>query len=352
MTEPLYVRGGGAVTPVGLDARQTCAAIRGRVANFRRIVRSQPFGTNQFVARVPAHWKLRSVPAEWLVNLAARAVKEIIDRHRLNVRETALILIPPEPFRHDVFENNETVGSLAGLVARKIDAHFSSAAQIATGGAASLVAGLRHAARLLTSGEATHVIVGGVDTYVLDEEYARLETAGRLRTEGTAQGLTPGEGAAFALLSAHPPANGERSTAIFGVGDAAEPDTALSDHQSQGRAMLAALKTALAEGGAQESSLGWVISNANGERYGALESLVTRARFYRTRREIMPTTYPAMSVGETGSASGTLALLVATHGFVRGYAPSKLAMIELSSEGPGRAACLVAAVGRGGPTGE
>jgi 3-oxoacyl-(acyl-carrier-protein) synthase len=246
-----------------------------------------------------------------------------------------------------VFDDDETVGSLAGLVARKIGAHFSSAAQVATGGAASLAAALRHAARLLANGEAVHVIVGGVDTYVLDDEFVRLETAGRLRTEGTAQGLTPGEGAAFALLSAHPPPNGERSTAIFGVGDAAESQSALSQYQSQGRAMLTALRAALTEGGAQESSLGWVISNANGERYGALESLVTRARFYRTRREIMPTTYPAMSVGETGSASGTLALLVATHAFVRGYAPSRLAMIELSSEGPGRAACLVAAVGGG-----
>jgi len=109
--------------------------------------------------------------------------------------------------------------------------------------------------------------------------------------------------------------------------------------------MVTALRAAISQAETEEADLEWVISNGNGERYASWEAILGRARFYRARRERLPTTYPALSVGETGAASSALALLVALHGFSRGYCPGRNAMIELSSEGDGRAACVVAASG-------
>jgi 3-oxoacyl-[acyl-carrier-protein] synthase I len=212
-----------------------------------------------------------------------------------------------------------------------------------------MAAALGIAARCLDAGKATHVILGGVDTYVLEGEYVRLDTAGRLRTEGTAQGLTPGEAAAFVLLSNQPVTDAKTSAAILGWGEGAEPHSATSESYSQGRGMVAALRAAVSRSGTEEAAIEWVISNGNGERYASWESLLARARFYRTHRERLLTTYPAMSVGETGSASGTLALLAAAHAFSRGYCPGRTAMIEVSSEGDGRTACVVAASGAAFP---
>jgi 3-oxoacyl-[acyl-carrier-protein] synthase-1 len=345
MTAPLYVVGGGAVTPVGLNAPQTCAGIRAKMSRFEEVLRLSPFGQPQMVARVPAHWSLRRTPAEWLVNLAARAVREVVERHRVNPQDAALILIPPEAFRQATFLDMGAIRTLAESVSAKVGRRFDSVWQVSEGGAASMVSALGLAARRLSEGKVMHVILGGVDTYVLDAEYTRLDAAGRLRSEGTPQGLTPGEAAVFLLLSREAAARPETSAAILGWGEAAETLSVTSEHYSQGRGMVAALRTAASRSATEEAAVDWVISNANGERYASWESVLARARFYRTRREKLETTYPAMSVGEIGSASGTLAFLVAAHGFSRGYAPGRTAMIELSSEGGGRAACMVAAVG-------
>jgi 3-oxoacyl-[acyl-carrier-protein] synthase-1 len=296
------------------------------------------------VARIPSHWTLRRTPCGWLVNMAARAVKEIVARHALIPAESALILVPPERFRHSAFLDVESMSELARLVVLKTGMPFQSSFQVSGGGAAAIASALDLAVRYLEGGDGTHVILGGVDSYVLEGEYARLDAAGRLRTEGTAQGFTPGEGAVFVLLSKNRPSEAQASLAILGWADAKEPHSAISDQYSQGRAMLAALRATAQRAATAEPAIDWVVSNANGERYAAWESTLAQARFYRTRRERLLTTYPAMSVGETGSASGALTLVVAAHGLSGGYRPATIAMIELSSEGEGRTACLVKAV--------
>jgi len=315
------------------------------MSRFEEVLRTSPLGVPQAVARIPAHWSLRRTPTDWLVNLARRAVMEIVTRHGADPQRTALIVIPPEGFRQPTFDDLGRVNNLATAVCAKAGLRFESVSQLRGGGAATLPSALALADRSLGSGKVTHVILGGADSYLLDAEYERLDAAGRLRTEGTAQGFTPGEAGAFVLLSKTPTTQAQPSAAILGWGEAAEPLSATSQHYSQGRGMVAALSAAVAHSGVGEPAIGWVISNANGERYASWESALAQARFYRTRRERLATTYPAMSVGETGSASGTLALLVAAHAFWRGYSPGTTAMIELSSEGDGRAACLVAAIG-------
>ena len=346
MSSGVHVIGGGAVTPVGLNGPQTCAGIRARAVRIEEVFRTAPFGKPQAVARVPAHWILRRTPVGWLVNLAARAVAEISARHGLDARRTALVAIPPEPFRQAGFDDPAAFASFGWAIAARTRLPFRDIRDVAQGGAASTIAGLRQAAALLASDGIDHVIVGGADSYVIDEEYVRLDAAGRLRTEGTAQGLTPGEGAAFVLLARERPGDTAMSLEILGTGDALEPQSATSSEYSQGRALVAALRAAASAAGLAEAAIDWVVSNGNGERYASWEALLARARYYRTRRERLIVHYPALSVGEIGAASGPLALLMSAHGFARGYRPGSVAMIELASEGEGRAACVVRAARR------
>jgi 3-oxoacyl-[acyl-carrier-protein] synthase-1 len=341
MTPQLYVIGSGAVTPVGLNAMQTCAGIRARVSRYEEVVRNSPFGQPQAVARIPAHWKLRSTDVEWLVNMAVRAITEVVQRLAVTPDRTALIVIPPEAFRRPAFEDGDGIDALSDRISRKLPFEFHSVTQL-IGGAASTVLALDLAARMLQAKEVSRVVVGGVDSYVLENEYTRLEAAGRLRTEGKAQGLTPGEAAVFLLLSSQLPEQPEPSVAVVSWAHASERLCATSDGYSQGHGMLAALKATVDRAKVHEGAVDSVISNSNGERYSSWESVLAHARFYRMRREILVTTYPAMSVGETGSASGPLGLMIAAHGFTRRCRPGNTAMVELASEGEGRAACLVA----------
>ena len=82
-------------------------------------------------------------------------------------------------------------------------------------------------------------------------------------------------------------------------------------------------------------------STFNGERYGAWESLIARTRFYRTRKERIDIIYPAMSVGEIGTAAPALAVIVAATAIAKGYAPGTRAMCEACSDEGLRAACVI-----------
>lgn len=107
MSAPMYLLDGGAVTAVGLDRPQTCAGIRARLSPFDQLIRSAPFGESLTVARIPAAWQLRRTPLDWLVNLATRAIREVLERNALDPAATVLVMLPPETFRQAVFDEHE-----------------------------------------------------------------------------------------------------------------------------------------------------------------------------------------------------------------------------------------------------
>ena len=74
--------------------------------------------------------------------------------------------------------------------------------------------------------------------------------------------------------------------------------------------------------------------------------MIARPRFYRTRREKLPTAYPAMTIGDIGAAGGGLALMLTADSLLRGYAPGPTAVCELASENGLRAAAVMARMTR------
>ena len=341
MKRPLYVKGAGAVTSAGLNARQTLAAIRASLSAFEEAAVIEPL-VPQVVARVPTHWRLRRTQGEWLVNLATRAIKEALGQDDpAAATATVLLLTPPESFRdHPAFEDIPARDFLSAI----IDAtglKFHPASRAIDGGAAATVGLVEQALTLIEEEGVAQVLLGGVDSLVNDVDLARLGKAGRLRGDENAQGLVPGEAAVFVRLMREP-GRDAIAAAIHGIGTAQETDSVLSERYSQGRAMLGALRAATTGVGPSEPNIDFVISNGNGERYDGWEMLIARPRFYRTRREMMATAYPAMTVGDIGAAGGALALMLAADSFVHDYAPGPIAMCEVASEGGLRAAAVMA----------
>lgn len=345
MKRPLYIAGAGAVTPAGLNARQSIAAIRASLSAFEDLARGKSFGAPQVVARIPTHWRLRRSEGEWLVNMAARAVSEALGAVDPTLAAATVVLItPPESFRkHPALEEIPLRDFLAATTERT-GHRFHPASHAIDGGAAASLGLIEQAVSLLEEQGVAQVLLGGVDSLVNDSDLARLGQAGRLRG-ANAQGLVPGEAAVFVRLTREPE-RGPDVTAIHGIGLAREADSVLSERYSQGHAMLRALRASVNGSGRSEPDIDFVISNSNGERYQGWEMLISRPRFYRTRRELMATAYPAMTVGDIGAASGALALMLAADSFRHDYAPGAVAMCEVSSEGGLRAAAVVSRAGR------
>jgi 3-oxoacyl-[acyl-carrier-protein] synthase-1 len=340
LRQPLYVAGAGAVTPAGLTAPQTCAAIRAGLSAFEEYSRPEPIGAVQLVARVPAHRRLRRTEGEWLVNMAARAIAEAQEGG--DAGGTAVFLTPPESFRgHPAYEDISPARFLAEVLAAT-GLGFHRASRAFDGGPAAAVGILGHAREVMEREGIAEILLGGVDSLINAADLGRLGQAHRLKSDTNAQGLVPGEAAVVVRLTRNP--DRAAKAAIVAVGAAQEADTVASERYSQGRGLLAALRAAVEGPGPSEPDIDFVVSNGNGERYQGWEAMIARPRFYRTRREILPTAYPAMTVGEVGSAGAALALMLAADSFAEGYAPGRLAMCEIASEGGLRAAAVASAI--------
>lgn len=344
MKRPLYIAGAGAVTPAGLNAPQTVAAIRAGLSAFEEMILNEPLGATQIVARIPAHSRLRRTDGQWLVNMAARAVGEALRSGTRASETTAILLTPPESFRNHPAYGDIAPPDFLTAVMSATGQKFHAASRAADGGAAASIGLLERASEMMEQQGVEQVLLGGVDSLVNDTDFARLGQAGRLKGEDNAQGLVPAEAAAFVRLTRAPEGKAHVHTAVHGVGMALEPDSVLSERYSQGRALLGALRDAVNGSGPSEPDIDFVISNGNGERYSGWEQLITRPRFYRTRREILPTAYPAMTIGDIGAAGGALALMLAADSFLKDYAPGPTAVCELASENGLRAAAVMARV--------
>ncbi|MBZ9857264.1 hypothetical protein LB566_26055 [Mesorhizobium sp. CA13] len=296
------------------------------------------------VARVPARSRLRQSEGEWLTNMAARAVKEAMRTGQAHTEATAILMTPPESFREHSAYGDIRPPAFLGAVIAATGQHFHPASRAVDGGAAASLGLLERAIDILETEGAQQVLLGGVDSLVNDSDLARLVRAGRLGGDDNAQGLVPGEGAVFVRLTRQPEAVGPVRVAIHDVGTAQERDGVLSERFSQGRAMLDALRDAMSGSGPSEPDINFVVSNGNGERYSGWEQLIVRQRFYRTRREMLPTAYPAMTIGDVGAAGGAMALMLAADSFVNDYAPGPTAVCEVASEGGLRAAAVMASM--------
>jgi 3-oxoacyl-[acyl-carrier-protein] synthase-1 len=338
MSQSLDIVWCGAVTPVGLDAFQTVAAIRARITGFQQAIPLTPPQEPLKAARIPSRANLRKTPSDWLVNLAARGIRESL-AHPLAAGRVALILALPEKVRdHPALTDSHPEGFLLQIESA-LGRRFQGKYAISEGGA-GVAAGFSMARTLLHRGDVDACVVGGVDSLVNPRDIQRIRQTGRMIEPDLPQGLIPGEGSAFLLLTL-PGSSPAAVATVFGAAAAVEADSVLGPRFSQGRGFVTALRSAVVEAGIPESSLSFRISSVNGERYAVWESMFSSSRFYRTRRDRLTTWYPASSVGEMGAASGAMTVLVAALAIGGGYAPGPYAMCESSSETGLRAACLI-----------
>ena len=333
----------GAVTPVGLNAAQTAAAVRAAVTGFAPNHTKDRSRGPTLRAEVPLFPRPNDAdPFDRLVVLAAAALLECLAAASLDARDCALVLGVQEPFRA-TGQSAWSPTDLLDAIRSRGRLRFASCSHVMADGNASCMTGLAYARQLLRQGTVKTCIVGGVDSLLTLADTRRFRQDYRFKSDDVAQGFVPGEGAAFVAvqtqLSDRPIAR------ILGIGLAHEDaaSTVLSTAPSSGHGLEAAIRAAIADAGISESELRFRASDMNGESYRGYENLLASSRVYQTRRETFPTILPAATAGETGAAAGALGAVLASIALSRGYAAGRLGICEASSDAGLRGACLVGA---------
>ncbi|MBS0172844.1 MAG: HEAT repeat domain-containing protein, partial [Nitrospira sp.] len=338
----LLVHAVGAVTPVGLDAGQTCASLRAALSGVEARIAQAPPNEPLLAAEVPARAELKRHPDRWFVHLAVRALRECLADFDGDISRLAFVLSVPEIFRAHPAITDQTGQALASRIVGTVGLRFSPHSCVLTMGNAAAAVGLKRVDDLLTRGDIDGAIVGGVDSLLADADLDRLRDAGRLYLPGHPFGVIPGEGAAFLLIGGSSrPLNVRPLAVIRGIGLAEETDSASGTRYSVGIAMRNALDAALVSAGEREGAVGWRITDVNGERYRTWESSALLARYYRSWRDGLPCMHLPAATGDLGAATQVLQLVFGAIAMQRGYAPAALAVCEAGSEEGLRGVCVI-----------
>lgn len=177
-------------------------------------------------------------------------------------------------------------------------------------GRASALAALHQASEQLAQEKTRFAIIGGVDTNVDLYILGSLDLQKRVRTDVNPDGLVPGEGAGFLLLTTDRYAQEHRLPVLAKIvsqGSAREEGHLESDQPYKGEGLAAAFAAALGNASALPP-IERIYASFNGEHYWAKEFGVALLRNRERFEESYQMEHPAECFGDLGAAHGAVML--------------------------------------------
>ena len=352
MAKPeVVVVSAGAVSPIGLSLGETAASARARLARLREIEwrdrRFQPF----IVGAVPddglfeldselstQHLQYREAR---MLRLAHVALEQVLKPMAGYETPIPLLLAMPEHHTTKPIDPKTFLSRFAKQTKVTFDLPRSIAAP--NGRAAGLMA-FRRATALLEAKEAEFVLVGGVDSLIDLYVLGTLDMQGRIRNEVNSDGFSPGEGAAFLMLTLASTAakKGLQPLAqVLGSAMGQESGHIYAQEPYLGEGLAATFADLFAET-PPPAPIGCVYASFNGERYWGKEFGVARLRNSAVFVPDHQMEHPAECFGDLGAAHGIMLAALAVHGVFKRYRQSPC-LVYASSDYGGRAAILLAA---------
>jgi len=330
--DAICVIGAGAQTPVGRSLLASASAIRCNIS----AAAEHPFmidrhGESMVVARAP--WldlssRLDARIAALAIDAAKEAIYPIAPRFAWLRRHIRLYIALTADYLDDRGRSGVADRVAAGLELK--DEGWTSSrserlAYIADGHAAGLLA-LEHAVRDVKRGAVELALVGGSDSCIAPERLESIDYAGRLHTVKDSWGFTPGEGAAFTLVTTGAIARrlgAEPLGEILSVACAPEEMLMATRTVCTGQGLTSAFRAALEH----QPRVTHTFCDLNGEIYRAEEYGFAITRTASAFESAERFTAPASVCGDVGSASGSLAIGLSVAAFARsaGEGPVHLA---------------------------
>ena len=342
-----------ALSPVGLDAETTCAALRARVSRLREseVYLPMPAGPEAaddvpLTAACVPDLDVEVQGIDRLFMLALGALRGLVARAemaRAELARTAILVALPAA---DAIVGRWNLGQVfvPNLLARGgLDEIADDRVKVEQGGNTAVLSELGTAAAWLDSGAVDQCIVLAADSYLDFERLRTLDLAYRLKSERGVDGFVPGEAAVALLLEPstsrktnHRPRLARLTLPVL----TQEPRPLAGDKPSTGTGLVTALRGAL-RGLSESKPAGWFLCDMNGESYRAFEWGLARARLGEALAGDMVVQHPADCIGDTGAACAGLLIACATQAYVRKYAQHAAAVIWSAADAGSRGAMLV-----------
>lgn len=326
MSANLDVISVGMVTAVGLDAPSSCAAMRAKLDGFQE-TKFHRLG-DEFVIGAPV-----PLPREWIgekrmAHLAAAALTEAIGDHEWLPDKTAVLLCiaeenrPGRPIRD--------VPSFLSHVSRITGHDISQGCITVAHGRPSGLVALDKARKIFKEGNASSILIIGVDSYLTPATITHYIAKWRLLTSDNPNGFIPGEAAAAILCS-----NVERGQLqLAGVGLARERASIYNndDIPLRGDGMTSAYNIALTEAGIPMNDIGYRISDLIGEKYWFKQTALANLRLSRGPRDFIDLWSPGEFLGNVGAAAVPAMIAMARTAACKGYGYGNSVLVEASND--------------------
>lgn len=362
----IAVTGLGMVSPLGLDVATSCAAARAGLSRAKNLDTFSVYSETEW-SDVPVVGHAVPQYADGyegfgkFFRLGCEAFKDLLSYEgvcQIDFSRTAIIINLSSYYYARLYQAHESDASIdefsradlealvsllkTTLISKIISANNidipSSNQFIMFGDQSGIATAISDASVLLSSGQCDYCIVGGIDSYIEKTVLNAATYFNLVKTEGIPVGFQPGEAAAFVLLEKQNSAmeHGVRIDAIVGGSTYGQESChRLSEEELPlGMALTECIIGTMDYLTKEDIKLGLTIGNLNGDSFRSNEwgyALLRLGSKFPTFGE-QPQWYPALSFGETGAATGFIAICMVIRGFNRDYSPSANALVWLSSD--------------------
>jgi 3-oxoacyl-[acyl-carrier-protein] synthase-1 len=220
-----------------------------------------------------------------------------------------------------------------------LNVRFNSRSEVIPQGRIAFGVALRRASEMISSQEASDVLICGADSLIHWPTLEQYEDSGRLLSAENSNGFIPGEASGCVIVarrSAQKP-----NLTIAGIGLSQEAASIHTEEPLRGDGLTRAVKSALEDARCPLDSLDFRITDLSGEHYYFKEAALALARCLHVRKEEFDLWHPAECIGETGSAIGPIMIGVAEAAARKGYAPGPGILCHAGNDDGERAAIVM-----------
>ena len=210
-------------------------------------------------------------------------------------------------------------------------------------GHASVLTAIHAAGAEIEAGRISRAIIVGVDSLVGEDELAWLAQRGRLKVGEQVVGLMPGQASA-AVLVEHEPEARRRQARVEALIESVQLGKEAQSRARQQRGSGAGVADVVARTLKGRQHVAEVYADLNGEEARAYEWGTALVRLSPAHE--LPTSIhcPAVSLGDTGAASGAISIAAAVRSLVRDYARGDKILVWSSSDTGEVASALITRV--------
>lgn len=333
----IAITAAGMVTPVGLNYRSSCAALRAGVSGIRE-ANLWDAESGEYISAgkvdLPHWWEGLGKLAE----LVSPAIHECLSVAEAPAKDIPILLgVAGADRPHRLVGLDD---ELLDEIEFRLELPHHALSKTIPRANVSAVVGLREAQRILDAKLAPACIVAGVDSFLQQNVVEAYLEQRRIMTPVNSNGFLPGE-AGCALLVEPSGTRRADELRILGTGMAKEEAVIASDKPLRGEGITDAVRQALSAASLNIHDTSYRITDLSGEHYKFKEATFVAGRFLR---KPMPVLYDLWHhiefTGELGAANAACALAWNFHAAQKGYAPGPTSLLHFGSDDGERSALV------------